>query len=73
MIAERTKGRYATDRTRHGAARDSPRNYYTHHLQQISKAAVMYDAMAIRKALLHLRQRLCVNSAANAASTAGAA
>ena len=53
MIAERTKGRYATDR-RHGAARDSPRNYYTHHLQQISKAAVMYDAMAIRKALLHL-------------------
>ena len=35
--------------------RDSPRSYYTHHLQQISKAAVLYDSMAIRKALLQLR------------------
>ena len=29
------------------------------HTQQISKAAVLYDAMAIRKQILSLRQRLC--------------
>ena len=49
----------------------SPKQYYTHHMQQISKAAVVYDAMAIRKQLLGLRQRLCVNVAAHAAPAAG--
>ena len=74
VLAERTKGKHATDRTKYGSARDSPRSYYTHHTQQISKAAVVYDAMAIRKALLHQRQRLCVShSAANAASASGVA
>ena len=39
-------------------------------MQQISKAAVLYDAMAIRKQLLSLRQRLCM--AAHAAPAGGA-
>ena len=71
VLSERTKGRNAVDRTKYGTARDSPKQYYTHHMQQISKAAVVYDAMAIRKQLLGLRQRLCVNVAAHAAPAAG--
>ena len=46
--------------------RGSPKSYYVHHTQQISKAAVLYDAMAIRKQILSLRQGLCTNTAAQA-------
>ena len=42
------------------------------HSQQISKAAVVFDAMAIRKQIISLRQRLCVNVAAQAAPAGGA-
>ena len=59
VLAERAKGRGATDRTKYGSTRGSPKSYYVHHTQQISKAAVLYDAMAIRKQILSLRQRLC--------------
>ena len=65
-LAERAKGRGATDRTKYGSTRGSPKSYYVHHTQQISKAAVLYDAMAIRKQILSLRQRLCSNTAAQA-------
>ena len=41
-------------------------NTLTPHTQQISKAAVLYDAMAIRKQILSLRQGLCTNTAAQA-------
>ena len=60
------KGRGATDRTKYGSTRGSPTSYYVHHTQQISKAAVLYDAMAIRKQILSLRQGLCTNTAAQA-------
>ena len=33
---------------------------YVHHTQQITKAAVMYDAAAIRKAIVSERQKLCM-------------
>ena len=56
----------------HGSTRGSPTSYYVHHTQQISKAAVLYDAMAIRKQILSLRQRLCTNSAAQAAPASDA-
>ena len=68
-LAQRTKGRGAVDRTKYGSTRASPKSYYVHHMQQISKAAVLYDAMAIRKQLLSLRQRLCM--AAHAAPAGG--
>ena len=71
-LASRAKGRGAVDRTKYGTARTSPKSFYTHHSQQISKAAVVYDAMAIRKQILSLRQRLCVNVAAQAAPASGA-
>ena len=51
-FSERTKGTNGTDRTKYGSARNSPRAYYVHHTQQLSKAAVMYDAMAIRKQII---------------------
>ena len=59
----RAKGiRGAVDRvlvfTRYGTKRISTKSYFTHHTQQISKAAVMYDARAIFKrvtVLLHSR------------------
>ena len=66
VLAERAKGRGATDRTKYGSTRGSPKSYYVHHTQQISKAAVLYDAMAIRKQILSLRQGLCTNTAAQA-------
>ena len=72
VLSERAKGRGATDRTKYGSTRGSPTSYYVHHTQQISKAAVLYDAMAIRKQILSLRQRLCTNSAAQAAPAGGA-
>ena len=68
----RAKGRNAVDRTKYGSARDSPKAFYTHHMQQIVKAAVVYDAQAIRKQVIGLRQRLCV-TAANAAPAHGQA
>ena len=55
-----------------GSTRSSPKSFYTHHSQQISKAAVVFDAMAIRKQIISLRQRLCVNMAAQAAPAGGA-
>ena len=48
MLAERAKGRGAIDRTKYGSTCSSPKSFYTHHSQQISKAAVVFDAMAIR-------------------------
>ena len=72
VLSERAKGRGATDRTKYGSLRGSPTSYYVHHTQQISKAAVLYDAMAIRKQILSLRQRLCTNSAAQAAPASDA-
>ena len=70
-LSERTKGRGAVDRTKYGSTRASPQSYYVHHAQQISKAAVMYDAMAIRRQIIGLRQRL-VTAAAHAAPADGA-
>ena len=45
------------DRTRYGSLRASTRSFYAYHLQQISKAAVMYDARAIRKEVITLKQK----------------
>ena len=62
-------GRGATDRTKYGSTRISTRSFYVHHMQQIVKAAVMYDAMAIRKQVVALKQRIC--AAAQAAPASG--
>ena len=48
--------------------RASARSYLVHHTQRISLAAVMYDAIAIRKLMLSKKQ----DHAARAAPTDGA-
>ena len=45
------------DRTRYGGTRVSTRSYFTHHVQQMAKAATMYDARAILKRVTILKQR----------------
>ena len=72
-LAERAKGKSATDRTRYGTTRASTRSYYVHHTQQIVKAAVMYDAQAIRKQVLCERQRLLTSHTPHHPPNTGAA
>ena len=70
FLARRTKGKGAHDRTRYGKARSSTKSYLQHHLQRVSRAAVIYDAMAIRKQITGLKQRV-FGCAAHAASADG--
>ena len=67
-----TKGKGAHDRTRYGTARSSTKSFEAHHTQRISKAAVIYDAMAIRKQTTSLKQRV-FGCAAQAAAGEGEA
>ena len=39
------------------------KSFVTHHVQRISKAATMFDAMNIRRQLLYLKQRVCDGAA----------
>ena len=48
-LARRSEGKGATDRTKYGGTRISTNSFYVHHCQMIAKAAVMWDARAIRK------------------------
>ena len=48
-LAQRAKGKGARDRTRYSKARSGTKSFLTHHLRRVSKAAVVHDAMAIRK------------------------
>ena len=63
----RAKGAGAIDRTKYGETRASTKSYYVHHMQRISKAAVYFDARAIRKRVVAAKQKA---SAAYAAPTA---
>ena len=59
-LARRSTGSGATDRTRYGGTRISTKSFYVHHSQMLSKAAVMHDAIAIRKQITCLKQRVGV-------------
>ena len=48
-LARRSGGKNATDHTRYGRTRASPRKFYTPHMQQLSRAVVMYDARALAR------------------------
>jgi hypothetical protein len=58
-LASRTKGHGAYDRTRYGRTRASPTSFVTHHMQQISKAAVVNDSKAILKGIISRKQKAC--------------
>ena len=59
------------DRTRYGSTRISTKSYFVHHTQRITKAAVMYDAKAILKQVVVLKQRCLRTGTATHAATAG--
>ena len=67
-LAQRAKGKGARDRTRYSKARSGTKSFLTHHLRRVSKAAVVHDAMAIRKQITCLKQQAfgCVAYAAGA-------
>ena len=74
LLTGRTRGKGAVDRTRYGSTRISPKSYFVHHTQRITKAAVMYDAKAILKQVVVLKQRcLRTGTAAHAATAGGGA
>ena len=55
-LAKRITGAAGSDRTVYGSTRVSTKSFYSHHTQQMSKAAVMYDAKAIRMQITYLKQ-----------------
>ena len=67
----RTRGNCPVDRTRYGSTRTSPKSYFVHHTQRITKAAVMHDAKAILKQVVVLKQRCLRTGTATHAATAG--
>ena len=48
---------------KNGANGTAPRIWWVHHTQRVSLAAVMYDAMAIRKRLLGKKQKIAAPAA----------
>ena len=65
-LARRSKGKGSRDATKYGSSRTSPTNFYIHHVQRISVAAVSYDAKAIRKAVCGRKQQLLSGRTAGA-------
>jgi hypothetical protein len=60
-LARKSTGSGAVDRTEYGRRRCSPRTFVVHHRQRLSKAAVVYDAKAIKKGAIAiaLKQQAC--------------
>eukprot|EP00962_Isochrysis_galbana_P038066 scaffold13448_cov109-Isochrysis_galbana.AAC.5 len=58
-LARRSKGPGAVDRTRYGLHRTCPQCFVVHHMQRLSKAAVVFDAKAIKKGAISLKQLAC--------------
>ena len=58
-LARRSGGkRRGVDRTKYGTLRISPRSFYTHHAQQISKAAALGAAKHLREQLTTVKQKI---------------
>ena len=58
-LARRARKRGARDGTKYGKTRISTRSYYTHHMQRLSRSAVLYDAKMIRDGVVLTKQRAC--------------
>ena len=58
-------------RTRYGSVRMSPKSYFVHHTQQLSKAAVVGEGASIRRRIDVLKQKACRAVAADAAASEG--
>ena len=58
-LARRANKKGARDATKYGETRLSTRSFYTHHLQRMSKAAVLFDAINIRAQVGVAKQQAC--------------
>ena len=59
LLATRLKAPGAKDGTHYSYARSGPKSFVPFHLQQLSKAAVAFDARAINAAIITLKQTAC--------------
>ena len=50
-------GKGSVDRTKYGRTRISTKCFYTHHMQQLSKAAVVGDSRQVRRAVTMHKQK----------------
>ena len=55
----------------HGSVRMSPKSYFVHHTQQLSKAAVVGEGASIRRRIDVIKQKACRAVAADAAASEG--
>ena len=56
-------------RTRYGEARASPKSFFTHHTQQIGKAAIVGCARALNAAVVKKRASLFGDASAHGATS----
>ena len=56
-LARRAEGKGKRDSTKYGSSRTSARTFFHHHVQQLSKAAVVGDAQAMRREIRAGKQR----------------
>ena len=70
-LHRRTRTPGAVDRTHYGSVRMSPKSYFVHHTQQLSKAAVVGEGASIRRRIDVLKQKACKAVAADAAASWG--
>ena len=70
-LSRRARTSGAVDRTRYGSVRMSPKSYFVHHTQQLSKAAVVGEGASIRRRIDVLKQKACKAIAADAAASEG--
>ena len=56
-LHRRTRTSGAVDRTRYGSVRMSPKSYFVHHTQQLSKAAVVGEGASIRRRIVLKQKR----------------
>ena len=70
-VRSKGKAKGAADRTHYGRTRISTKSFFVHHMQQMAKAAVMYDARAILKRVSVLKQQCLRTGTAAHAARAG--
>ena len=56
-LGRRAEGKGSVDRTKYGRTRISTKCFYTHHMQQLSKAAVVVDSRQVRRAVTMHKQK----------------
>ena len=66
QLSKRAEGKGAIDRTKYGLSRMSTRSYYTHHVQQLGKEAIVGDVKQIATAVTNLKRKVFVGSGADA-------